>query len=138
MVRDFVKWDDTPNSLQHFAESAVRAYKTAMTPPTLPVLLVADLGLQEAAIKDEKFDLIFTGLQSDDYGYAQTGVDLTLERIRRKPREYTGTGRPAVASAATVGEQKRVGSRVQPISLRKDSRPLSSSVPIFSSEQRVE
>jgi electron transfer flavoprotein beta subunit len=27
-----------------------------------------------AAIKDEKFDLIFTGLQSDDYGYAQTGV----------------------------------------------------------------
>ena len=29
-----------------------------------------------AAIKDEKFDLIFTGLQSDDYGYAQTGVVL--------------------------------------------------------------
>lgn len=29
-----------------------------------------------AAIKDEQFDLIFTGLQSDDYGYAQTGVFL--------------------------------------------------------------
>src|SRR6202167_4474960 len=29
-----------------------------------------------AAIKDKKFDLIFTGLQSDDYGYAQTGVVL--------------------------------------------------------------
>jgi electron transfer flavoprotein beta subunit len=29
-----------------------------------------------AAIKDEEFDLIFTGLQSDDYGYAQTGVIL--------------------------------------------------------------
>ena len=29
-----------------------------------------------AAIKEEKFDLIFTGLQSDDYGYAQTGVIL--------------------------------------------------------------
>src|SRR6201985_1939103 len=29
-----------------------------------------------AAIKDEQFDLIFTGLQSDDYGYAQTGVML--------------------------------------------------------------
>jgi len=27
-----------------------------------------------AAIKDEQFDLIFTGLQSDDFGYAQTGV----------------------------------------------------------------
>ena len=30
-----------------------------------------------AAIKDEQFDLIFTGLQSDDYGYAQTGVVLS-------------------------------------------------------------
>src|SRR6202165_324155 len=29
-----------------------------------------------AAIKDEKFDLIFTGLQYDDSGYAQTGVVL--------------------------------------------------------------
>jgi electron transfer flavoprotein beta subunit len=29
-----------------------------------------------AVIKDEQFDLIFTGLQSDDYGYAQTGVVL--------------------------------------------------------------
>ena len=29
-----------------------------------------------AAIKDETFDLIFTGLQSDDYGFAQTGVIL--------------------------------------------------------------
>lgn len=27
-----------------------------------------------AAIKDEQFDLIFTGLQSDDFGQAQTGV----------------------------------------------------------------
>ena len=26
MVRDFTKWDDTPWSLTHFAESAVRAY----------------------------------------------------------------------------------------------------------------
>lgn len=29
-----------------------------------------------AAIKEEQFDLIFTGLQSDDYGFAQTGVIL--------------------------------------------------------------
>ncbi|HXG63475.1 MAG TPA: electron transfer flavoprotein subunit beta/FixA family protein [Blastocatellia bacterium] len=27
-----------------------------------------------AAIKDEKFDLLFTGLQSDDYGFAQVGL----------------------------------------------------------------
>jgi len=29
-----------------------------------------------AAIKDEQFDLVFTGLQSDDFGFAQTGVIL--------------------------------------------------------------
>src|SRR5512141_2189832 len=29
-----------------------------------------------AAIQEENFDLIFTGLQSDDYGFAQTGVIL--------------------------------------------------------------
>jgi acetolactate synthase I/II/III large subunit len=46
MVRDFVKWDDNPVSLQHFAESAVRAYKIAMTPPMMPVALVADTELQ--------------------------------------------------------------------------------------------
>ncbi len=50
MVRDYIKWDDTPQSLAHFAESAVRAYKIAMTPPMEPVVIVADSDLQEAAI----------------------------------------------------------------------------------------
>jgi acetolactate synthase I/II/III large subunit len=53
LVRDFVKWDDLPISLQHFAESAVRAYKIAMTPPMMPVLLVADGALQEDAVSTE-------------------------------------------------------------------------------------
>jgi acetolactate synthase I/II/III large subunit len=53
MVRDFTKWDDLPISLTHFAESAVRAYKIAMTPPTLPVVLVADGELQENPISVE-------------------------------------------------------------------------------------
>ena len=53
MVRDFTKWDDLPWSLPHFAESAVRAYKIAMTPPMMPVLLVLDGGLQEDPVSDE-------------------------------------------------------------------------------------
>jgi acetolactate synthase-1/2/3 large subunit len=53
MVRDYVKWDDLPASLPHFAESAVRAYKIAMTPPMMPVLLVADGDLQERAIPED-------------------------------------------------------------------------------------
>ena len=46
IVRDYVKWDDEPASLPAFAESAVRAYKIAMTPPLEPVLLVVDHDLQ--------------------------------------------------------------------------------------------
>ncbi len=53
IVRDCLKWDDTPISLDHFAESAVRAYKIATTPPMAPVLLVADGELQEGAIPDD-------------------------------------------------------------------------------------
>jgi acetolactate synthase-1/2/3 large subunit len=53
MVRDFTKWDDNPVSLPHFAESAVRAYKIAMTPPMMPVVVVLDGGLQEDPIPAE-------------------------------------------------------------------------------------
>jgi acetolactate synthase-1/2/3 large subunit len=52
IVRDFVKWDDQPTSLQHFAESAVRAYKIATTPPMAPVMLSLDAELQENPISD--------------------------------------------------------------------------------------
>src|ERR1700733_2555638 len=53
LVRDFTKWDDLPISLEHFGESAVRAYKIAMTPPTLPVVIVADGELQENPISSD-------------------------------------------------------------------------------------
>lgn len=53
LLREFVKWDDQPVSLQHFAESTVRAYRIATTPPMEPVLIVADAKLQEYPIEDE-------------------------------------------------------------------------------------
>src|SRR5215467_5632002 len=54
LVRDFIKWDDAPGSLTHFAESAVRAYKIAMTPPMGPVLLSTDSGLQETGMANQR------------------------------------------------------------------------------------
>ena len=53
MVRDYTKWDDTPVSLSHFAESAVRAYNISMTPPYEPVVLVADGTLQEEPVTEK-------------------------------------------------------------------------------------
>jgi len=52
LVRDFTKWDDTPVSLQHFAQSFVRAYKIAMTPPYGPVAIALDAGLQQDTIHE--------------------------------------------------------------------------------------
>ena len=53
IVRDYVKWDDTPHSLQHFAESMMRAYKIATTPPMGPVVVMLDGHLQEAEMGDK-------------------------------------------------------------------------------------
>ncbi len=69
MVRDFTKWDDNPISLPHFAESAVRAYKIAMTPPMLPVVLVLDSTLQEFPIaSDAKYRIPKLTLTSPPQG----------------------------------------------------------------------
>src|SRR5690242_19296994 len=53
MVRDYTKWDDSPVSLAHFAESAVKAYKVMMTPPMEPVVLCANGQLQEEPVSEE-------------------------------------------------------------------------------------
>lgn len=50
MLRDYLKWDDAPGSLQHFAESTVRAYRVATTGQMGPVVIMADIDLQEDAI----------------------------------------------------------------------------------------
>lgn len=54
MVREYVKYDDNPVSLQHYAESYMRAYEISMTPPYEPVLIVADSDLQEEDMGDVK------------------------------------------------------------------------------------
>jgi acetolactate synthase-1/2/3 large subunit len=51
LVRDFTKWDDTPISLRHFAESATRAHKFSLTPPYGPTVLAVDQELQEDPVR---------------------------------------------------------------------------------------
>jgi acetolactate synthase-1/2/3 large subunit len=46
-VRDYVKWDDQPTSLQGVAEAFVRGYRIATTEPQGPVYLCVDTDLQE-------------------------------------------------------------------------------------------
>ena len=53
-VRDFVKWDDYPMSLQHFAESTVRGYALSCAQPPGPVFIVADTKLQEDPLEERE------------------------------------------------------------------------------------
>lgn len=50
LLRDMTKWDDNPVSLEHFAQSAVRAYNIAMTPPMGPVAVVVDDHMQDEPV----------------------------------------------------------------------------------------
>jgi len=59
LVRDFTKWDDTPVSLQHFAQSMVRAYKISMTPPYGPVMISLDAGLQQEPVKQHNGEKLY-------------------------------------------------------------------------------
>ncbi len=46
-VRDYVKWDDQPASLQGIVESFIRGYRIATTEPQGPIYLCFDAALQE-------------------------------------------------------------------------------------------
>jgi thiamine pyrophosphate-dependent acetolactate synthase large subunit-like protein len=59
LVRDFTKWDDQPVSLQHFAQSFVRAYKIATTPPYGPVMISLDAGLQQEPVKEHAGEKLY-------------------------------------------------------------------------------
>jgi electron transfer flavoprotein beta subunit len=58
------------------ADRAIHLHDTAFDAATDGGAIARALA---AALKGEKFDLIFTGLQSDDYGFAQVGLILAEE-----------------------------------------------------------
>jgi acetolactate synthase-1/2/3 large subunit len=98
LTRDFTKWDDQPATLQHFAESTVRAYKVAMTPPMAPVMLSLDAELQENPIENRdllripKLSMVVPP-QGDDAALAQLAKMLVAaenpviicDRVARTP-----------------------------------------------------
>jgi acetolactate synthase-1/2/3 large subunit len=49
-VREYVKYDDQPNSVEAVAESFLKAYRIAMTDPKGPVYVCLDTDVQEAKV----------------------------------------------------------------------------------------
>src|SRR5690242_4246373 len=81
IVRDFTKWDDQPVSLQHFAQSFVRAYKIAMTPPYGPVMLSLDAGLQQEAIRHDDETLYIPKYTPSSPSQGDTGAVKEAARL---------------------------------------------------------
>src|SRR3990167_9523315 len=52
-VRNYVKWDDQPASIESIPESFIRAYRLATTEPMAPVYLCYDTEIQEKKIDGE-------------------------------------------------------------------------------------
>ena len=115
MVRSYIKWDDMPMSLQAFAESGVRAYKIATTPPAMPVLLVADAELQENPISpDAKLQIPKFSLESPPQGDSEAVAEaarmlvaaenpvLLADRCSRTPAGMQGLIELAEALQAPV------------------------------------
>ena len=100
MVRDYVKWDDSPVSLSHFAESAVRAYKIAMTPPTEPVLVVADAVLQEEPIEEQNLRIPKLVLPSPPQG--DPGA------VREAARLLVAAGNPVIVAGRVARSQRGI------------------------------
>jgi thiamine pyrophosphate-dependent acetolactate synthase large subunit-like protein len=53
LLRNYLKWDDEPQSAQSAVESILRGYQIALTPPYGPVYICLDAGLQEKALPED-------------------------------------------------------------------------------------
>ena len=53
LVRDFVKWDDQPGSVEAVADSFIRSYRLATTDPMGPVYICYDSEVQEKKLDGE-------------------------------------------------------------------------------------
>jgi acetolactate synthase I/II/III large subunit len=105
LVRDFVKYDDQPGSLQHFAESTVRAYKMMMAPPQEPVLVICDIDLQEEPVHGEKLSIPKLSLSSPPQ--ADTGA------LREAAKLLVGANNPLIIADRCARSQEGVDALVQ-------------------------
>jgi thiamine pyrophosphate-dependent acetolactate synthase large subunit-like protein len=105
MVRDMLKWDDQPGSLQHFAESLVRAYRIAMTPPHEPVLIVLDTDLQEMGTEDTSLHIPKFAIPAPPAGESNA--------VREVARLLVAAERPVIVADRVARSEAGVKSLVQ-------------------------
>jgi thiamine pyrophosphate-dependent acetolactate synthase large subunit-like protein len=107
MVRDFTKWDDTPVSMQHFAQSFVRAYKIATTPPCAPVAISLDAHLQQQPIRDHGQKLYIPRYVPTAPPQGEMGA------VREAARLLVNAERPVIVADRAVNTQNGMRRLVQ-------------------------
>src|SRR5262249_25935998 len=90
LVRDFTKWDDTPVSLQHFAQSFVRAYKIATPPPAGRVATPPAAGLQRGPTRNNGEKLYIPRFVPSAPPQGDSGA------VREAARLLAGAERPVI------------------------------------------
>ena len=108
LVRDFTKWDDTPVSLQHFAQSFVRAYKISMTPPYGPVMLALDAALQQEPIRQHNGEKLYIPkYTATSPPQGETGA------VKEAARLLANAERPVIVVDRTARTQKGIALLVE-------------------------
>ena len=107
IVREFTKWDDTPVSAQHFAQSFVRAYQIATTPPCAPVAISLDDGLATEPIRDYGQALYIPKYVPTSPPAGESGA------VREAARLLVNAARPVIVADRAVNSQRGLALMVQ-------------------------
>ncbi len=107
IVREFTKWDDTPVSAQHFAQSMVRAYQIAVTPPCAPVAISLDDGLAQEPIRDHGQKLYIPKYVATAAPQGEDGA------VREAARLLVNAEHPVIVADRAVSTQKGMDLLVQ-------------------------
>lgn len=96
LVRNFVKWDDTPTSLPASLESLARAWDITRTAPTAPTYVVLDTSVQEQRLTDAPAQpAITSGAWADQPTASQSSIGRAAQILTaaRRPVLLAGPGR---------------------------------------------
>ena len=107
IVRDYTKWDDTPVSAQHFAQSFVRAYQIATTPPCAPVVLSLDDGLAQEPVRDYGQALYIPKFVPTAPPAGEQGA------VREAARLLVNAERPVIVTDRAINTQRGMALLVQ-------------------------
>ena len=118
LVRDFVKWDDQPASVEAVPDSFIRAYRLATTDPMGPVYICYDGDVQEKQLDGE---VTFPSLdrypaplplQAPEEGFEKTSSLAPRSEEAGDNRRHGGEKGSWIQSAGRIGgAARRAGAR---------------------------